>query len=160
MTSADWLCSSKFKVARGGGRHFSRDLDPRKVIKNEEESTEEESSEEEDDDDDDETPGRVDPASAGLSKEMAAMNVKLGNTEEVVGEEMSRAERKAMKKTQAEAQTKKTVTIKEDENESEEDDEEEDEDELLNPRKATEKRQAEKAKAKTAAPAEMSRKER
>lgn len=90
---------SKFKVSRGGGRHFSRDLDPRRAIQGSSED-EEESSEEETSSDEDEGPGS---AAATLAPEMAAMNLKLGNTEAVhVDEpEMSRAERKAMKKAQA-----------------------------------------------------------
>lgn len=97
------LISSKFKVARGGGRHFSKDLDPRKaepVSSDEEESSEEETSSDEDD---------LSGPSATLAPEMAAMNLKLGNTEAVpVNEaEISRAERKAAKKAAAAKKAKK-----------------------------------------------------
>ena len=107
-----WLTYSKFKVARGGGRHFSRDVDPRNAIPNEDES-EEESSEEESSEEEDVVEAKLAPA-------MATVNLKLGNTEEVgVGEEeLSRAERKALKK--AEASGKKKVQIKEPESSDEE----------------------------------------
>ena len=156
VSLADMITSfhliSKFKVSRGGGRHFSRDVtDTRRVLKDgEEESSEEESSEEESSEEEEEETG---PAPA-LSKEMAALNLKLGNTESVAGPEddgMTRAERKAAKKAQAEGKAAKKVQIKD-----ESDSEESEDDELLNPKKAADKRQAEKAQAK----AELSRKER
>ena len=103
-------------MARGGGRHFSRDLDPR-LAEQESSSEEEESSEEESSED--EGPGGP---SATLAPEMAAMNLKLGNTEAVpVNEaEISRAERKAAKKAQAAKKAKK-----EEESDSEESSDEE-----------------------------------
>lgn len=151
--------NSKFKVSRGGGRHFSRDLDTRAALKgqvgneSDEEESEEESEEEESSDDD----GRAGGAdeTAKLAPEMAAMNLKLGNTVEVGGadgeEEMSRAERKALKKAQA----GKKVAIKEPDSE---DEEEEDE----GPAKVASKgvNQAPKAKAAPKPSAEMSRRER
>jgi hypothetical protein len=145
------ISRSKFKVARGGGRHFSRDLDPRVAERNAlGETSEEESSEEEESDDE--------PSSnpnATLAPEMAAMNLKLGNTE-AVDLEPSRAEKKAKAKAKAKNAEKKV------ESESESDSEESSEDELLNPHKATAKRQEEKAKAKAAPPppAAPSRKEK
>lgn len=104
-------------MARGGGRHFSRDLDPR-LAEQESSSEEEESSEEESSEDD--GPGGP---SATLAPEMAAMNLKLGNTEAVpVNEaEISRAERKAAKRAQAAKKAKK-----EEESDSEEESEDED----------------------------------
>ena len=87
-------------------------------------------------------PNRPDPsAAAALPASMAGMNLKLGNTEPAAEPEMSRAERKALKK----AQSLRKEMEKDDG--SEEDDDEE-EDDLLNPLKATEKRQAQKAQAK------------
>jgi len=121
----------------------------------EDESSEEEDEESSDDDDGRTVPIRPDASTATLPKEMAGMNLKLGNTEPVQEEETSRAERKAMKKAQAAKEA-----IQED-NEDEEDGE--DDDDLLNPQQATETRQGEKAKAKTApqtAVPELSRKER
>ncbi|KAL7418751.1 hypothetical protein Q5752_006434 [Cryptotrichosporon argae] len=107
----------KFKVARGGGRHFSRDVDPR--FRNaagsgsEEESSEDESQEEEED-------GPA--AEAKLAPEMAALNLKLGNTVEIVDDEpeISRAERKALKKAQA----GKKAVAKDDSDEGSDDDDE------------------------------------
>lgn len=83
----------KFKPTRGGGRHFSRDLDDRMRPDTVESSSEEESSEEEEDDE----------VEHKLAPEMAALNLKLGNTVAVDedGEELSRAERKALKKKAA-----------------------------------------------------------
>lgn len=113
---------SKFKVARGGGRHFSRDLDPR-FNKPVSESSEEESSEEEEESsEEDET-----IQNQQLAPEMAALNLKLGNTVALDDDEdqeagMSRAERKAMKKAQGQ---KKVVTIQEPEDSGSESDEEE-----------------------------------
>lgn len=113
---------SKFKVARGGGRHFSRDLEPR-FNKPVSESSEEESSEEEEESsEEDET-----VQNQQLAPEMAAMNLKLGNTVALDDDEdqeagMSRAERKAMKKAQGQ---KKVVTIQEPEDSGSESDEEE-----------------------------------
>lgn len=121
------LTSRKFKVARGGGRHFSRDLDPRRAQPDVvESSSEEESSEEEEDDE----------VEVKLAPEMAALNLKLGNTvavDEEEEEEMSRAERKALRKKQADEAAKKKAAepVKPVQEESEE--EEESEDELLNP---------------------------
>jgi hypothetical protein len=136
------LINSKFKVARGGGRHFSKDLDPR--LAEQAESSEEESSEEETDSDDD---GLSGPA-ATLAPEMAAMNLKLGNTEAVPTNEaeISRAERKAAKKAQAAKKAKE-----EEESGSEESSDEE-------PAKA--KAQASAAKAKQAAQVEQTRKDK
>lgn len=104
LIQAHYFPDSKFKVARGGGRHFSRDLDPRRAAQ-EEESSEEESSEEESSDEDDVPAGPT----ATLAPEMAALNLKLGNTEAVHVDEpqMSRADRKAMKKAQAAKQSRK-----------------------------------------------------
>lgn len=149
---------SKFKVSRGGGRHFSRDLDPRIAERNRLNNPQDASSEEDEDiesDEDDDIHSRSDPAPAALPTEMKGLNLKLGNTEPVQEEEMSRTDRKARKNSQA----KKEAAEEDSEDEGDEDD-----DELLNPQKATEKRQAEKAKAKTAvvkpAIAEMSRKDK
>ena len=151
------LTLRKFKISRGGGRHFSRDLDPRVAERDALNNPQDESSDEDDDDSSDDgiaRPSRPDPSAAILPKEMAGLNLKLGNTE-VVREEPSRANRKAMKKAQA----KKQIV----EEDSDDEEEEEDDDDLLNPQKATAKRQAEKEKAKASvkpvAP-EMSRKER
>jgi len=133
----------KFKVARGGGRHFSRELDPRRAEKNPEDSSDEE--EEDDEDEDDGIHARSDSATAQLAPEMATLNLKLGNTEDLTKEqpEMTRAERKAILKAKADAEAKmKPAKLEEEESEDEDD-------ELLNPWKATEKRQAEKAKIKT-----------
>ncbi|ORY27781.1 casein kinase substrate phospho protein PP28-domain-containing protein [Naematelia encephala] len=98
----------KFKVARGGGRNFSRDLDPRKAL-GAESSEEEDSSEEESSDDDDTTDPSNALATPSLAPEMAALNLKLGNTVAVVDEEpgMSRAERKALKKKEADQAAKR-----------------------------------------------------
>ncbi|KAK8846811.1 hypothetical protein IAR55_005899 [Kwoniella newhampshirensis] len=133
----------KFKVARGGGRHFSRDLDPRRAEPSESESSSEEetSSEEEDD-----GPSAADIAK--LAPEMAAMNIKLGNTEAIEipeEEEMSRAEKRALKK----AQGAKKVAIQEPEDSESESSDEEDA-----PKPAA------KGKAKVAPPPQLSRKER
>lgn len=118
--SVHFLTNRKFKVARGGGRHFSRDLDPRYAEQNRDESSsEEESSEEEEDDDE---------VAHKLAPEMAAMNLKLGNTVEIPEdgeEEMSRAERKALKKKQADEAAKKKA--------AEPADKDSDNDDLLNP---------------------------
>lgn len=122
---APLLTIRKFKVARGGGRHFSRDLDPRfqqpVESSSEEESSEEESSEE-------------DEVDAKLAPSMAAVNLKLGNTvaaDEPDEENMTRAERKALKKKQAEeAAQKKAQKLAAGEEDSEEEDSD---DELLNP---------------------------
>jgi hypothetical protein len=132
------IWNSKFKVARGGGRHFSRDLDPR--LAEQEESSEEESSEEESSDEDEDS-GPV----ATLAPEMAAMNLKLGNTEAVPvdGEQISRAERKAAKKAQAAKKAKKEETDSEEESDEE---------------PATAKASA--AKAKQAAQVEQTRKDK
>ena len=118
-----------------------------------------ESSDDEDDDDSSDDgvaiPSRSDPSAAILPKEMAGLNLKLGNTEVVEIEEPSRADRKARKKAQA-----KKEIVEKDRNDEEE---EEDDDDLLNPQKATAKRQAEKSNAKANAKPvvhEMSRKER
>jgi len=117
----------KFKVTRGGGRQFSRDLDPRFRANNPEpeSSSEEESSEEEEEEE---------PV-AKLAPEMAALNLKLGNTVSVEEQEedednMSRAERKALKKKQADEAAKKKAAAKP---KPESESEEEEEDELLNP---------------------------
>jgi hypothetical protein len=85
---------------------------------------------------------------------MAAMNLKLGNTE-AVEPEMSRAEKKVKAKAKAKQGAKK-------ESESESGSEEEsEEDELLNPYKATQKRQEEKVKVKAAPePVVLSRKDK
>ena len=134
-------------MARGGGRHFSRDLDPRKA---QPAGGSDESEEEEESSDDDQVasgPNRANPITAAvLPASMAGLNLKLGNTEPVAEPEMSRAERKALKK----AQSLRTEIQKDDESEEDDDDEEEeeDDDDLLNPHKATEKRQAQKAQAK------------
>jgi len=143
----------KFKVTRGGGRQFSRDLDPRRAVQPESESEE---SEEETSSDDDE-PSRSGPA-VTLAPEMAAMNLKLGNTVPVESQEseISRAERKAMKKAQAEKEKAKEL-------EEDSDEEDDDDDDLLNPKMAAPKKQAvPQAKAKPKAPvvAEMTRRER
>lgn len=90
------------------------------------------------------------------------MNLKLGNTEEVgpPGEgEMSRADKKALRKAQAD----KEAAGKEKQDSGSESDEESEGDDLLNPWKAAETRQAEKAKVKAApaaAPPIVTRKER
>ncbi len=132
----------------------------------EEESSEEESSEEEDSSDDEPVAaGGSGSTTAKLPPAMAAMNLKLGNTEPVEGPEMSRAERKALKKAQSEGKKKVVGGGADDDEEKDgEDEEESSEDELLNPHKAMLKRQAEKARAaKTpgkVVPAEMSRKDR
>lgn len=136
---------SKFKVARGGGRHFSRDLDPR-FNKPVSESSEEESSEEESSEDE------TAQQNEQLAPEMAALNLKLGNTVALDDEDqepgMSRAEKKAMKKAQGE----KKVTIQEPEDSGSESDEEE-----VMPAPVPKG----KAKvAKKAEPVQMSRKER
>lgn len=82
------------------------------------------------------------------------MNLKLGNTEAVpTGSEMSRADRKALKKKQADAAEKKKVVIEEDSDEESDDED----DELLNPQKAAVKRQTEKA---AQAKVEVTRRER
>ena len=90
---------------------------------------------------------------------MAAMNLKLGNTEEVAGpdesQEISRAERKAMKKAQGEAKVKKTVRI-EGENSDDEESGSASEEEKIKPKAAV----AGKAKPKAAPPPELTRKER
>lgn len=103
-------------MARGGGRHFSRDLDPRRAQLDPETSSEEESSEEEESSDEE--------VEVKLAPEMAALNLKLGNTvavEDDGEEEMSRAERKALKKKQAEeASKKKAAAAPESDEESEE----------------------------------------
>jgi len=146
------LISSKFKVSRGGGRNFSRDLNPRDILKGtvrdgDEEESEEESSEEESSEDDDQPQGEV-----KLSKEMAALNLKLGNTEviqEQPEEDMSRAERKAQKKAKADAKAKKGK-------QSSDEDESDSEEEVAAPKA---KAQPAKPQAKPQA-AEMSRKER
>ncbi|AAW43005.2 hypothetical protein CNBD5290 [Cryptococcus deneoformans B-3501A] len=135
----------KFKVARGGGRHFSRDLDPR-FNKPVSESSEEESSEEESSEDE------TAQQNEQLAPEMAALNLKLGNTVALDDEDqepgMSRAEKKAMKKAQGE----KKVTIQEPEDSGSESDEEE-----VMPAPVPKG----KAKvAKKAEPVQMSRKER
>lgn len=115
----------KFKVARGGGRHFSRDLDPRRAQPDVVESSSEEESSEEDEDEE---------VDVKLAPEMAALNLKLGNTvavDEEEEEEMSRAERKALKKKQADEAAKKKPVVKE--VVKEESEESSGEDELLNP---------------------------
>lgn len=97
---------------------------------------------------------RPNPTTTDLPKEMTGLNLKLGNTEPVPEEETIRSERKALKKAQA----KKEIAA-----ESEDDESEDDDDDLLNPQKATQKRQTEKAKAKTATKPvlpEMSRKDK
>lgn len=102
-------------MTRGGGRHFSRDLDPRYSAEqnnNESSSEEEESSDEEDEED----------VTAKLAPEMAALNLKLGNTvaiDEDNDGEMSRAERKALKKKQGEEAAKKKAAAAPVEEESE-----------------------------------------
>lgn len=121
------LTARKFKVTRGGGRQFSRDLDPRFRANNpvDESSSEEESSEEEEDDE----------VEVKLAPEMAALNLKLGNTVSVdeQGDDednMSRADRKALKKKQADEAAKKKAAAKP---AVQEESESEDEDDLLNP---------------------------
>ena len=145
---------SKFKVSRGGGRHFSRDLDPRDILKGNVRGSDDESEEESEEEESSEDEGPSQPQEqVKLSKEMAAMNLKLGNTEEIEEdpeENMSRAERKALKKAQAEAKAKKNVG-KAKKDDSDEESESEDD---IQPLKA-----AEKPKAKFAAQ-ELSRKER
>ncbi|TYJ54279.1 hypothetical protein B9479_005038 [Cryptococcus floricola] len=132
----------KFKVARGGGRHFSRDLDPRF---NQEDEASESSSEEEEESEDEPEPV------VKLAPEMAALNLKLGNTvsadEQNGEEEMSRAERKAMKKAQA---AQKPIV---EESESNSDDEEE-------KKPAPVSKAAAKGKPKKVEPVQLSRKER
>ncbi|KAK1926513.1 casein kinase substrate phosphoprotein PP28-domain-containing protein [Papiliotrema laurentii] len=144
----------KFKVSRGGGRHFSRDLDPRDILKGNVRGSDDESEEESEEEESSEDEGPSQPQEqVKLSKEMAAMNLKLGNTEEIEEdpeENMSRAERKALKKAQAEAKAKKNVG-KAKKDDSDEESESEDD---IQPLKA-----AEKPKAKFAAQ-ELSRKER
>jgi hypothetical protein len=105
-------------VTRGGGRQFSRDLDPRYSQQNNE-SSEEESSEEEEEEEE---------VATKLAPEMAALNLKLGNTvaiDENDEDNMTRAERKALKKKQADEAAKNKAVAEEDESESE--------DETLNP---------------------------
>jgi hypothetical protein len=148
---------SKFKISRGGGRHFSRDLDTRAALKGEingDESSEEEESEEEDESSEDDAPTAAEE-NAQLAPEMAAMNLKLGNTVDVGGgadgdDGMSRAERKAAKK----AQSGKKVQIQEPESGSEEE-----QDQGVAKRQQESKEVAAKGKAKVAA-ADMSRRER
>jgi hypothetical protein len=116
---------------------------------NGDESSEEEESEEEEESSDDEP--TVAEVNAQLAPEMAAMNLKLGNTVDVGGGadgDVSRAERKAAKK----AQSGKKVMIKEPESDEEED-------EGVSKRQQESKVQATQSKAKVAA-ADMSRKER
>jgi hypothetical protein len=116
---------------------------------NGDESSEEEESEEEEESSDDEP--TVAEVNAQLAPEMAAMNLKLGNTVDVGGGadgDVSRAERKAAKK----AQSGKKVMIKEPESDEEED-------EGVAKRQQESKVQATQSKAKVAA-ADMSRKER
>lgn len=154
--SATTNSCSKFKISRGGGRHFSRDLDTRAALKGEingDESSEEEESEEEDESSEDDAPTAAEE-NAQLAPEMAAMNLKLGNTVDVGGgadgdDGMSRAERKAAKK----AQSGKKVQIQEPESGSEE------EDQGVAKRQQESKEVAAKGKAKVAA-ADMSRRER
>ncbi|WVN85530.1 uncharacterized protein L203_100677 [Cryptococcus depauperatus CBS 7841] len=109
----------KFKVTRGGGRHFSRDLEPRFNDVQASESSAEELSEDSQDEED---------QTAKLAPEMAALNIKLGNTVAVnedgeEGEGLTKAEKRAKKKPQ------KKVTIVEPE-------ESEDESEQNNARQA------------------------
>ena len=139
-------------------------MDPRIAernrLNNPEDESSEEDSDEASDDDGGAIPSRPGPVPATLSKEMAGLNLKLGNTEPVQQEDMSRAEKKAMKK----AQVKKEIVEEDSDLDSDEDDE------LLNPQKATAKRQEEKATGKMATKpvvtaskpvvAELSRKER
>lgn len=113
-------------MARGGGRHFSRDLDPRFSQPVESSSSEEES--------EDESSDGEDEVDAKLAPSMAAVNLKLGNTVAADGpdeDNMTRAERKALKKKQADeaAQRKAAKLAAGEESSSEEDSD----DELLNP---------------------------
>lgn len=129
LDTVSWLTTdprSKFKPSRGGGRHFSRDVTMKAYGRNPEASESE--SEEEEDESEEEEEEQV-----ALTPAMAALNLKLGNTEEVAQpeeEEMSRADRKALKKKQAEEAAKKKGTA------GPKDGSEESEDELLNPFKA------------------------
>jgi hypothetical protein len=153
-TRTDPWCSKFKNFSRGGGRHFSRDLDPRNAAReiNGESSSEEEDSDEEESGDEAQGAG-PEPT---LAPEMAALNLKLGNTVALDEPEVeiSRAERKAMKKSQA---TKK-VQIQEPKDSDSEGSEEVDD--LLNPPKAAGKKQDVKPKAKAPAAPELSRKER
>ena len=120
------------------------------------ESSDEDEDEESSSDDDNGSAGIRRPAAgiAALPEEMTGLNLKLGNTEPVE-EDVSRANKKSMKKAQA----KKEII-----QEESEDSDSEDDDDLLNPEKATAKRQEDKAKGKTATAKpvvpEMSRKEK
>ncbi|GMK55434.1 hypothetical protein CspeluHIS016_0204900 [Cutaneotrichosporon spelunceum] len=103
----------KFKPSRGGGRHFSRDIEDR--MRGNMDNINSEDSESESESEDDEVEHKLAP-------EMAALNLKLGNTvavEESEDEGLTRAERKAKLKKAA----------KEAKHESED----EGEDELVNP---------------------------
>jgi hypothetical protein len=154
-TRTDPRCSKFKNFSRGGGRHFSRDLDPRNAARqiNGESSSEEEDSDEEEESEDEAQGPASEPT---LAPEMAALNLKLGNTVALDEPEveMSRAERKAMKKSQA---TKKVQIQEPTESDSEGSEEVDD---LLNPPKQAGKKQDVKPKAKAPAAPELSRKER
>lgn len=154
-TRTDSHCSKFKNFSRGGGRHFSRDLDPRNAARqvNGESSSEEEDSDEEEESEDEAQGPASEPT---LAPEMAALNLKLGNTVALDEPEveMSRAERKAMKKAQA---TKKVQIQEPAESDSEGSEEVDD---LLNPPKQAGKKQDVKPKAKAPAAPELSRKER
>ncbi|EIW65478.1 hypothetical protein TREMEDRAFT_66543 [Tremella mesenterica DSM 1558] len=120
------------KPNRGGGRHFSSAVTGRLDQIRNRESSEEDDNEESSSSDEGPTVPAPNPV-AVLTPEMAALNLKLGNTVEVVTEEpdISRAERRAKKKAQAEAAAKKgqvtdgtgkkKVAVQESESESVED---------------------------------------
>ncbi|WWC87082.1 uncharacterized protein L201_001968 [Kwoniella dendrophila CBS 6074] len=151
----------KFKVARGGGRQFSRDLDPRLASNQPSSEEEEESSEDDEDEEDVEALNAAQHAAevAALAPEMKEINLKLGNTElaepEDSDEELSRAERRARKKAEAQGKTnKKSVKIEEPKDSDEESDSEEEE------QPKQQQQQQSKKKQNPPAVVQQSRKER